>query len=122
LEEDPSGLELAYDSGSSAKLILFGVEPPDPGLLPPKAIATPAPIISGILIVVGEGEGRGEELDEGCFNDECRGGDGGRVEEVCVGFLKRRETDAVAVEVLASAVGAGVRSGGGGRRCKRVEG
>lgn len=39
-----------------------------------------------------------------------------------MGFVNRRETDAVAVEVLASAVGAGVRSGGGGRRCTRVEG
>ena len=43
------------------------------------------------------------------FMADCRGGEGGRVEEECVPLVKRREMEAVAVDVLASATGAGVR-------------
>ena len=50
------------------------------------------------------------------FMADCRGGEGGRVEEECVPFVNRREIDAVAVEVPASATGAGVRGKKGGAR------
>jgi len=76
--DDPP-LELAYDSGSSAKLILFGVVRPEEDADElPKIRVTP-PIISGMLNMVGEGVGVGEA--ECCFMDDCLGGDGGRVEE-----------------------------------------
>ena len=47
---------------------------------------------------------------------DCRGGEGGRVEEECVPLVNRREIDAVAVEVPASATGGGVRGKKGGAR------
>lgn len=50
------------------------------------------------------------------FIAETRGGDGGRVDEECLDFVKSRETDAVAVDVPASATGAGVRGRKTGRR------
>jgi len=50
------------------------------------------------------------------FMADCRGGEGGRVEEECVPLVRRRETEAVAVEVPASAVGAGLRGKKGGAR------
>lgn len=111
LNDDPPGLEPAYDSGSSAKLIRFGVDRPELGVLPPKTLT---PKKSGTLSVVGDGDG----VTAGdCFIAECLGGEGGRVDEECWPLVKRRETDAVAVEVPSSATGAGVRGWkAGGRR------
>lgn len=81
--DEPPGRELAYDSGSSAKLIRFGVERPDEVALP-KARATPTPNRSGMLSVVGEGTG---VVDAERFIEECLGGDGGRVEEEWVALV-----------------------------------
>ena len=62
-------------------------------------------------------DGDGDIAGEGCFSAECRGGDGDRVEEECFDFVNRRETEAVVVEVPASAIVAGVRGRkAGGRR------
>ena len=121
MDEDPSGLELAYDSGNSAKLIRLGVERPELGLLPPNASATPAPSISGMLFT-GEGGGFGDGGTERCLSEEWRGGEGGRVDDVCVGLVNRRETEAVAVEVEASARGAEEISKGGGWTCENAGG
>jgi len=53
----------------------------------------------------------------GCFMAECLGGDDGDVDEECLAFVKSREMEAVAVDVPASAAGAGVRGRkAGGRR------
>lgn len=115
LDEDPSGRDPAYDSGSSAKLIRFGVERPELGALP-NALATPTPSRSGMLVV--EGDSAGVPFGDGCFIADCLGGDWGRVDEECFPLVKRRDMDAVAVEVPASATGAGVRgrkAGGRGR-------
>lgn len=69
--------------------------------------ATPAPKNVGLegecVVVIGVGGA------EDRFNDECLGGDGGRVEEWCVALVKRRDTDAVAVDVPDDATGGGVR-------------
>ena len=64
-----------------------------------------ASIISGMLIEEVEGEGRRFGVDgvDVCFNDECHGSDGGHTDDVGVGFVKRREIEAVAVDVLAVA-------------------
>ena len=50
---------------------------------------------------LGEGcrDGSGDEGRDRCFMDDCRGGDGGLVDDEWVGFVKRRDTDAVAVDV-----------------------
>lgn len=98
----------------------LGVERPEPGRLPPN-MTTPAPSISGILSIVGDGEVRGVGLvDADDLSAECLGGDGGRVDEVCVGLVKRRETDAVAVDVSASAMGGGDKGKKAG--CRRGSG
>jgi len=60
------------------------------------------------------GESGWDELDATddvwlCLSDECRGGSGARVEDVWMPFVKRRERDAVAVEVPDEGPGAGVR-------------
>jgi len=68
--------------------------------------ATPAPKnveADGEVAVVGVGGA------EDRFIDECLGGDGGRVEEWWVDFVRRRDTDAVAVDVPDDAIGGGVR-------------
>ena len=57
-----------------------------------------------------------------CFIAECGGGEGGRVDEECLTFVKSRETDAVAVDVLAWATGAGVRGRKAGGRMRRGSG
>lgn len=125
LEELPAGLVLAYDSGSWAKLIrLLGVDIPELGVLPPRTLTTMSGKLNvrglGLVEVgVGAGDKDVEEAGER-FIADCRGGEGGRVEEECVPLVKRREMDAVAVEVPASATGAGVRGKKGGAR-KRVE-
>lgn len=67
---------------------------------------------------VGEGAA-GEGVAEGCLSDECRGGDGGRVDDVCVGLVNRRETEAVAVDVPAAASGGGESREGGGWRSEK---
>lgn len=83
---DPEDRELAYDSGSSAKLIRLGVVRPEPGADElPRARATPPITMSGMLRVVEEGLGVVEI--ECCFIEECLGGDGGRVEEEWVDFV-----------------------------------
>lgn len=113
---------LAYDSGSSAKLIrLLGVDMPELGvLLPPRALTTiPGKLRDELeLLGVGVEVGVGGTTDEaeGDFFMAERGGVGGRVEEECVPLVKRREMDAVAVDVPASATGAGLRGKKGGAR------
>jgi hypothetical protein len=99
LDDDPAGLELAYDSGSSAKLILFGVgvDTPDDALLPPP----PPPLTSGKHNEVGDGDG--------CFIADDRGGEGGLVEDECVAFVNNRDILAVAVDVPEDGAGGGVR-------------
>jgi len=116
---------LAYDSGSSAKLIrlLLGVDWPELGALPPpsKTLLTK----SGRLSVVGVGAGDPSKSDavrliegEGRFSADCRGGEGARVDDECVPFVYSLEIEAVAVDVPASATGTGVRGRNtGGRRC-----
>jgi hypothetical protein len=77
--DEPTGRDLAYDSGSSAKLIRFGVERPDDGVLP---VIRATPLMINPEVEGDEGEvvvGVGGA--EGLFKDECRGGDGGRVDE-----------------------------------------
>lgn len=121
---------LEYDSGSSAKLIrLLGVDIPELEVLPPRALTT----ISGKfraegdftieleLLGVGVEIAGDKDVDEEGerFIADCSGGEGGRVEEECLPLVKRREMDAVAVEVPASATGAGLRGKNGGAR-KRV--
>jgi len=49
------------------------------------------------------------ELFLECFIADCLGGDGARVEDECVPLVKSRDIEAVAVDVPASATGAGVR-------------
>ena len=98
-DDDPAGLELAYDSGSSAKLILFGVgvDTPDDTLLPPP----PPPPKSGKHKAVGDGDG--------CFIADDRGGEGGLVEDEWVAFVNNRDILAVAVEVPEDGAGGGER-------------
>jgi len=134
--EEPAGRVLAYDSGSSAKLIrLFGVERPeleDTAPFPLRPLRTLL-TISGMWSVVGvgegdleDGEGRSkkdggsgrcveevpdadaEELFLECFIALSLGGEGARVEDECVPFVKSLEIDAVAFDVPASGSGAGV--------------
>jgi len=120
---------LAYDSGSSAKLIrLLGVDIPELGVtgvvLPPRALTTISGKLRdefellgiGVEVGVGGTTDKYVEEDGECFMAECRGGVGGRVEEECVPLVKRREMDAVAVDVPASATGAGLRGKKGGAR------
>lgn len=59
-----------------------------------------------------------KDVEEGGerFMADCSGGEGGRVEEECVPLVKKREMDAVAVEVPASATDAGLRGKKGGAR------
>jgi hypothetical protein len=87
----------------------LGVETPEEGLLPIMR-ATPAPKISGMLEEEGEGDRKvgvaGAELR---FNEECLGGDGARVEEWCVGFVRSLDIEAVAVDVPDEAAGGGER-------------
>ena len=61
----------------------------------------------------------GVEGAEGRFIDECRGGEGARVDEWWVALVKRRDTEAVAVDVANDAIGGGVRGkkAGGFNRC-----
>lgn len=106
MDEDPSGLVLVYDSGNAAKLIRLGVDRPELGVLLPPRKTELTPNMSGKLSTVGDGEGFALLAR---FIEECLGGDGGRVDEECVPLVKRREMEAVAVEVAASATGAGVR-------------
>ena len=117
----PFGLVLAYDSGSWAKLIrLLGVDMPELEVLPPpRTLTTTSGKLNagGVFILqlervevgVGGTEDKDVEEDGERFMADCRGGEGGRVEEECVPLVSRREIDAVAVEVPASATGAGVR-------------
>ena len=123
---------LAYDSGSSAKLMrLLGVDCPELGaLLPALPAPSTRPTNSGMFSIEGVGVGVCEALalvlvlalgDRGRatparFIADCRGGDGGRVEDECVPFVKSRETDAVAVDVPACATGGAVRGRNAGGR------
>lgn len=49
-----------------------------------------------------------EELLLECFIALCLGGEGACVEDECVPFVKSLEIDAVALDVVASGIGAGV--------------
>jgi len=118
---------LAYDSGSSAKLIrlLLGVDRPELGVLPPPPPIRTLLIKSGRLSVVGVGGCDASTSDavrliegDDRFSADCRGGEGARVDDECVPFVYSREIEAVAVDVPASATGTGVRGRNtGGRRC-----
>lgn len=123
---------LAYDSGSFAKLIrlLFGVECPELDALPPppRTLLTKSgrlsvvdecvddiPKSDGVRLIDNNG---GEPVEVDRFSADCRGGEGARVDEECVPFVYNLEIDAVAVDVPASAAGAGVRGKNtGGRKC-----
>jgi len=96
LSFDVPDCEPEYDSGSSAKLIRFGVDTPDDDALP-ITLATPFPNASDRLIVLGDGNGVGGT--ERTFNDECAGGDGGRVDIEWRPLVKSRDIEAVAVDV-----------------------
>lgn len=63
------------------------------------------------------GDERGVGGTEGTFREECVGGDGGRVEDECLPFVKRRDMEAVAVDVPATGAGAGVTMKLGDRVC-----
>lgn len=123
MEEEslPAGLVLAYDSGSSAKLIrLLGVDIPELGVLPPRTLTTMSGRFKKGLELVeigvgGTGDIDAEEAGER-FMADGRGGEDGRVEEECLPLVRRREIEAVAVEVPASATGAGVRGKNEGAR------
>jgi len=81
----------------------LGVERPEELTLP--VIRTPKnPEVEADGAISG-GVGDADE----CFNDECLGGEGGRVEEWCMDFVSRWDTDAVAVDVLDDAAGGGER-------------
>lgn len=54
------------------------------------------------------GDGAGVGGSERTFREECVGGEGGRVEDECLPFVKRRDTEAVAVDVPEIGAGAGV--------------
>ncbi len=101
LDDDPSGLELEYDSDGSMNEIRFGVDVPDE--LP--VLLRPMPNRSGTLSMDGEGEGTagvgetGVEGTEFFFKEDCLGGDWVR-DVVCRPLVKSRETEAVAVDVL----------------------
>lgn len=87
----------------------LGVDSPEEGVLPVKR-ATPTPNKPGKLDVDGDGVietgvGGADDL----FKDECLGGDGGRVDEWCVDLVRRRDTEAVAVDVPEDATGIGER-------------
>lgn len=97
--------ELEYDSGSSAKLMRLGVDTPE-GRSFPRTLATPFPNISERLPILGDERGVGGT--EGTFKEECVGGEGGRVEDECLPFVKRRDIEAVAVDVPETGTGAGV--------------
>lgn len=120
---------LAYDSGSSAKLMrLLGVDCPELGaLLPPLPAPSTRPTNSGMLSVDGVGVGVCEALLALALGDggraaaarfiaDWRGGSGGRVEDECVPFVKSREMEAVAVDVPACATGGAVRGRNAGGR------
>ena len=119
---------LAYDSGSSAKLIrLLGVDMPELEVLPPpRTLTTTSGKLRGVFklelelewveVGVGGTEDEGVEESGERFMADCRGGEGGRVEDECVPLVNRREIDAVAVDVPDSATGAGVRGKKGGAR------
>lgn len=102
--EDPAR-ELAYDSGSSAKLMRLGVDTPEGHSLP-RTLATPFPNISERLPALGDERGVGGT--DGTFREECVGGEGGRVDDECLPFVKRRDIEAVAVDVPATGAGVGV--------------
>lgn len=112
---------LAYDSGSSAKLMrLLGVECPEleEDVAPVRPLRTLL-TIPGSMEDESDTGGSGtwtaevgvadaEELFLECFIALCLGGEGARVEDECVPFVKSLEIDAVAFDVLASEIGAGV--------------
>ena len=105
-EGDPSGFELAYDSGSSAKEIRVGVEVPDADADALEDVLLRLPVIalraSGMLSIEGAGLGVDVVGVEGLdlfFMADCRGGEGGRVEVVWRALVNSRDTEAVAFEV-----------------------
>jgi len=116
----PPGLEFAYDSGNAAKLTRLGVLRPLPLLDPPDP---PPPKKLGMLSSEGEGDRPGEFLvgdkvgdrSEAGRKEDCRGGEGGLVDEECLFLVKSLVTDAVAWEVLVSGNAGGANSSGGGR-------
>lgn len=83
----------------------FGVFVPDDGLLP-NALATPFPNRSAKLTELGDGAGVGGT--ERTFSEEWAGGDGDRVDGECRPLVKRRDTDAVALDAANTGGGRGV--------------
>lgn len=67
------------------------------------------------ILIEGEGVCVGVGGADRFFIAECRGGEGGRVEDECRLLVKRRETDAVAVDVACRGV-----TIGGDRRVGRA--
>ena len=77
----------------------------------------------GMLSSDGEGDGPGEFFaggkgdgrSKGDRKEDCRGGEGGLVDEECLLLVRSLVTEAVAWEVLASGKMGGATSCGGGR-------
>lgn len=101
-DDAPSGFEREYDSGSSAKDMRLGVDAPEDVAL---RLRVMTPRASGMLSIECAGLGAdamgvtGVEGVDRTLRADCRGGEGGRVEVVCLAFVKSRETEAVAFEV-----------------------
>lgn len=117
-DHPPAGFEPAYDSGSSANDMRFGVDAPLvlPLLLRETATAKMLGTWSTEEGGVGDmGVGGAERF----LSEEWRGGDGARVDEEWRGFVKRRETETVEVEVPATGVteGGERKAGRGARVC-----
>lgn len=83
----------------------FGVFVPDDGRLP-NAFAAPFPNRSTKLTELGDGTGVGGT--ERTLSEEWAGGDGDRVDRECLPLVKRRDTDAVAVDAANTGGGGGV--------------
>jgi len=81
------------------------VDTPEEALLP-RTLTTPFPKTSERLTVLGDEAGVGGT--ERTFREECVGGEGGRVEDECLPFVRRRDIEAVAVDVPEIGAGAGV--------------
>ena len=96
------GLELAYDAGSSAKLICFGVN-----LWPPPPFSFSFPSLLGDDA---DDDFNGVPGVDRPFIDDCRGGDGGLVDDEWIALVNKREMDAVAVDVPDSGTGGGGES------------
>lgn len=97
----------------AALLVRERVKPNAPGM--PSSVGVGGAEGAGVEFGVGVEEGFGVGGAERCLSTDCRGGDGGRVDDECRAFVNIREMDAVAVEVPATgATDGGERNAGRG--------